>query len=188
MTLPLGSQSLGRLSFNIQHVFSEQDKVFRTLECQTCNAPRIQYAFRINDSQDFIELKLTKRNWAPKGQKPKNKILMLKQLIIHIECKYWVMLLSCTPVLAWGEEPELWGCKSAIWEKEREGVDFSLNYPGEVELVLKYPTLVSWVHFKHNILDDFENVIEEMIRGKRFFNNIGKKINKNKIFLLKLFE
>ena len=86
-----------------------------------------------------------------------------------------MLLLSCTPVLSWGEEPKVWGCQSAIWEKEREGVDLSLNYPGEVELVLKYPTLISWVHFKHNILDDFENVKEEMIRGKRFFNKIGEK-------------
>ena len=87
------------------------------------------------------------------------------------------MLLSCKPVQAieaWGED---WGCKSAIWEK-RDGLDLSMYYPGEVELDLRYPTLVSWVHFKHHILDEsYWNIdhyyYEEIVRGRRFFRKIG---------------
>ena len=123
----------------------------------------------------FKELKLRNTTDRHIIYKPFLSSWRLKLLITHVEFKYWVLPLSCTPELAWGEEPKVWGCKSAIWEKEREGVDLSLKYPGEVELVLKYPTLISWVHFKHNILDDFENAIEEIIRGKRFFNKIGEK-------------
>ena len=87
------------------------------------------------------------------------------------------MLLSCKPVQAieaWGED---WGCKSAIWEK-RDGLDLSMYYPGEVELDLRYPNLVSWVHFKHHILDEsYWNIdhyyYEEILRGRRFFRKIG---------------
>ena len=73
-----------------------------------------------------------------------------------------------------------WGCKSAIWKKKNPGHDLSMNYPGEVELDLKYPTLVSSVHFKHNVKiglnTDNINVIlwHEMTEGRRFFNKIGK--------------
>ena len=45
---------------------------------------------------------------------------------------------------------QTWGCKSSIWEKKEDSHDLSLQYPGEVEIYLEYPTLVSWVHFKHN--------------------------------------
>ena len=89
------------------------------------------------------------------------------------------MLLSCKPVLTnddWGED---WGCKSAIWEKKEDGLDLSMHYPGEVELDLRYPTLVSWVHFKHHILDESYPIkdhyyYEEIIKGRRFFRTIGR--------------
>ena len=79
--------------------------------------------------------------------------------------------LSCKPVETWGGQP--WGCKSAVWEERRESDhDLSMVYPGEVELDLKYPTLVSWVHFKHNILhvQDQSRAVEN-----RFFKKIGDK-------------
>ena len=80
---------------------------------------------------------------------------------------------------AWGDEPEDWGCKSAIWEKKEDGLDLSMHYPGEVELDLRYPTLVSWVHFKHHILDESYPIkdhyyYEEIIKGRRFFRTIGR--------------
>ena len=74
---------------------------------------------------------------------------------------------------------ENWGCKSAIWEKEEDWFDLSMYYPGEVELDLRYPTLVSWVHFKHHILDESYPIkdhyyYEEIIKGRRFFRTIGR--------------
>ena len=52
-----------------------------------------------------------------------------------------------------------------------------MHYPGEVELDLKYPTLISWVHFKHNVREGITTnfiINHEMLRGKRFFRKIGK--------------
>ena len=81
--------------------------------------------------------------------------------------------LSCKPVETWGG-PE-WGCKTAVWEDLRgTGHDLSINYPGEVELDLNYPTLVSWVHFKHNI-GHVQRLSEEVVIEKRFFKKIGDK-------------
>ena len=45
-----------------------------------------------------------------------------------------------------------------------------------MELDLKYPNLVSWVHFKHNT--DITHEYNEMIREDRFFNKIGNKKEK----------
>ena len=81
--------------------------------------------------------------------------------------------LSCKPVETWGGQD--WGCKSAVWEERREtGHDLSIRYPGEVELDLNYPTLVSWVHFKHNI-GHVQRLSEEVVIEKRFFKKIGDK-------------
>ena len=87
------------------------------------------------------------------------------------------MFFSCKPVETWGKPPQAWGCKSAIWKKKNEGHDLSMQYPGEVELDLKYPSLISWVHFKHNVKEGITPDIivhHEMHRGKRFFRKIGK--------------
>ena len=102
----------------------------------------------------------------------------LKSFFMIIHILFWLILLSCTP-LKWNEGED-YGCKSAIWEKKEAGVDLSMHYPGEVELDLKYPTLVSWVHFKHHILDEsYHNKdhyhYEEILRGRRFFRKIGEK-------------
>ena len=89
-----------------------------------------------------------------------------------------MVLFSCKPVITMGGQE--WGCKSAIWKKKNPGHDLSMNYPGEVDLNLKYPTLVSWVHFKHNVKEGINtnntNVIlwHEMTEGRRYFNKIGK--------------
>ena len=81
--------------------------------------------------------------------------------------------LSCKPVETWGGQP--WGCKTAVWEERRESDhDLSMVYPGEVEIDLKYPTLVSWVHFKHNI-GHVQEKFEEVVIEERFFKKIGDK-------------
>ena len=92
--------------------------------------------------------------------------------------EWW--LFSCKPVDPMGNPPQVWGCKSAIWKKKNPGHDLSMDYPGEVELDLKYPTLISWVHFKHNVqiglYTDNVNVMlyHEMTERRRFFKKIGK--------------
>ena len=89
--------------------------------------------------------------------------------------------LSCKPVETWGGQN--WGCRSAVWEDRREsGHDLSIYYPGEVELDLQYPTLVSWVHFKHNILH-VQRKSEEVVIENRFFKKIGEKIRKDLLYL-----
>ena len=85
---------------------------------------------------------------------------------------------SCKPVETWGKQD--WGCKSAVWEDKREGGikesghDLSIHYPAEIELDLHYPTLVSWVHFKHNI-GHVQRREEEVTIEERFFKKIGDK-------------